>query len=84
MHCKVTDDGLKNVHIWHHVQQETCFADGIRKLLDQINKCVEKLRDSFENNLVFVIVCFLYNKEKINFFYSVAGHNLQAMYSRKV
>jgi hypothetical protein len=33
------------VHMWHHTQLKALSADGIRKLMGQSNKCVEKLRE---------------------------------------
>jgi hypothetical protein len=33
------------VHTWLCMQPEAFFTDGIRKLMDRSNKCVEKLRD---------------------------------------
>jgi hypothetical protein len=49
MHYKVADDEIKDVaHIWLHVEEETFFADGVWKLLDQSNKCVEKQSDCCE------------------------------------
>jgi len=33
------------VHMWFHKQQKTFFTDGIKKLMDHSNKCVEKLWD---------------------------------------
>jgi hypothetical protein len=40
------DEEVKDVmHMWLHMQPETFFADGIRKLMYQSNKCAEKLRN---------------------------------------
>jgi hypothetical protein len=36
------------VYTWLHVQPKTFFADGIRKLMDQNNNCVETQVDFFE------------------------------------
>jgi hypothetical protein len=36
------------VHTWLHTQLELFFADGMRKLVDRSNKCVEKLGDLAE------------------------------------
>jgi hypothetical protein len=43
------DDEVKDMlHTWLRGQLRTFFADGIRKLVDQGNECVEKLVDYVE------------------------------------
>jgi hypothetical protein len=45
--CRFADDEVVKymVHMELHMQPKTFFADGIRKLLDQSIKCMEKLWD---------------------------------------
>jgi hypothetical protein len=47
------------VHTWLHAQLKTFFEGGIKKLVDQRNKCVEKLGDMSKNDSIFVLVYLL-------------------------
>jgi hypothetical protein len=58
-----TEEVKDMVHTWIHTQPKPSFTDGIRKFMDQSNKCVEKLEDYTKTDSIFVLVCLLYNKE---------------------
>jgi len=46
-------------HMWLHVQLKTFFTDGIRKLVNQSKKCVERIGDYIENDTILVLVYHL-------------------------
>jgi hypothetical protein len=48
--CRFTIDqeGKEAVHAWHAAQPKTFFSEGIRKLVQQWTKCVEKQGDYVE------------------------------------
>ena len=53
-----SDQELKEaVHVWLTAQPKTFFSEGIKKLVQQWKKCIEKQRDYVENN---VIISFLF------------------------
>jgi hypothetical protein len=45
--------------MWLHVQLKTFFTDGIRKLVNQSKKCVERIGDYIENDTILVLVYHL-------------------------
>jgi len=47
------------VQTWLHTQSKIFFADGLRKLMDQCNKCVEKIEIMSKNDSTFVLVYLL-------------------------
>jgi hypothetical protein len=54
--CQFANNEVKDaLHTWHHTQLKTFFTDGIRKLMDESNKCVEKLNDYVEK---WQYICF--------------------------
>jgi len=52
------------VHTQLHVQPETFFTEGIRKFMDQSNKCVEKM-GLCQKMTVYLSLCTLYRIKKI-------------------
>jgi hypothetical protein len=61
--CQFANNEEVKVHTWLHAQPKTFFMGGIRKLVDQSNKCVEKLEDLSKNDNRVLLVHLLYNKE---------------------
>jgi len=57
-HRFANDEVVKGmVHVWLHAQLNTFFTDGIRKLMDQCNKSVEKLDDYNLKKKDSIFVC---------------------------
>jgi hypothetical protein len=47
------------VHTWLHMHLKTFFVDGIRKLVDESNKCMEKLGE-YDEKLQYICSCVLF------------------------
>jgi hypothetical protein len=51
------------VHTWLYAKPRVFFTDSISKLVDQSNKCMEKLGVMFKNDIIFVLVYLLLHEE---------------------
>jgi hypothetical protein len=74
------------VHTQLHVQPETFFTEGIRKFMDQSNKCVEKM-GLCQKMTVYLSLCTLYRIKKIinwPYFLLNSPHNIYKTVTKNV
>jgi hypothetical protein len=64
------------VHTWLHTQPETFFTDGITKLMDWHNKCMEKLGGLCQKKTVFLFMSTFCRIKKIRCPYFFKSPNI--------
>jgi len=65
--------------MWLQTQAKIFFADGIRKLLDISNICVENVMDNFKTHLFMYASCRARQSEEIPIF-DFSSHNKRTFF----